>query len=103
MHESVTTKQLRSRLGGYLKQVENGHTLVVVRQGQPVAELRPYSTNGRAIPEAEQNGQAMAEAAPPAGLSSPPADMRGLGLTYYQCHPNPPGEESWPKAEEEPA
>lgn len=91
MHESVSTKQLRSRLAGYLRQVENGQTLIVVRQGQPVAELRPYSASGQAEPEA------------PAGLSPAAAGMIGLGLTGYQCHLDSPGEEAAVEVEEEPA
>ena len=101
MHESVTTKQLRSRLGGYLRQVEDGQTLLVVRQGQPVAELRPYSANGQAMSEAGQPGRAEPEA--PAGPVPAAAGTVGLGLAGYQCHLEGPGEASGPEAEEEPA
>ena len=41
MQESIEVKQLRSRLGSYLNQVREGLTVVVTRQGQAIAEIRP--------------------------------------------------------------
>ncbi|MCE2487509.1 MAG: hypothetical protein J4F42_18495 [Desulfurellaceae bacterium] len=78
MNESINTKQLRSRLGSYLTQVEQGLTLVVTRQGQAIAELRPYGG------AQEQNGHAEPAAALPADPPSPPPGMSALGLTAYQ-------------------
>lgn len=78
MHESINSKQLRARLGRYLTQVEQGLTLVVTRQGQAIAELRPYGV------EHEQNGHVEPGAAPPPGRPPTPARVSALGLTAYQ-------------------
>lgn len=37
----VGARELKVRLGKYLRQVRQGRTLVVTDRGQPVAELRP--------------------------------------------------------------
>jgi prevent-host-death family protein len=39
--KKVGTRELKTRLGGYLQQVREGHPLVVTDRGVPVAELRP--------------------------------------------------------------
>jgi prevent-host-death family protein len=39
----VGARELKVRLGKYLRQVRQGRTLVVTDRGQPVAELRPVS------------------------------------------------------------
>jgi prevent-host-death family protein len=39
-------RELKARLGTYLRRVRQGHTLVVTNRGQPVAELRPVSGTG---------------------------------------------------------
>jgi len=39
----VGARELKVRLGKYLRQVRQGRTLVVTDRGQPVAELRPMS------------------------------------------------------------
>ncbi len=41
----VGARELKVRLGTYLRQVRQGRTLVVTDRGQPVAELRPMSSN----------------------------------------------------------
>lgn len=41
MTRSVGARELKVRLGTYLRQVRQGRTLVVTDRGQPVAELRP--------------------------------------------------------------
>jgi prevent-host-death family protein len=38
---SVGSRELKTRLGTYLKRVRNGETIVVTDRGEPVAELRP--------------------------------------------------------------
>ena len=40
----VGARELKVRLGTYLRQVRQGRTLVVTDRGQPVAELRPLSS-----------------------------------------------------------
>ena len=42
-HLSVGSRELKTRLGTYLRQVRQGATLVVTDRGRPVAELRPLS------------------------------------------------------------
>ena len=37
----VGTRELKTRLGGYLRQVRAGQRLVITDRGEPVAELRP--------------------------------------------------------------
>jgi prevent-host-death family protein len=38
---TVGARELKNRLGEYLRRVERGATLVVTERGRPVAELRP--------------------------------------------------------------
>lgn len=38
---TVGARELKTRLGTYLRRVRQGRTLVVTDRGQPVAELRP--------------------------------------------------------------
>ena len=42
-HKTVGARELKTRLGTYLRQVQNGTTLIVTERGRPVAELRPLS------------------------------------------------------------
>jgi prevent-host-death family protein len=37
---------LKTRLGGYLRQVRQGRTLVITDRGEPVAELKPLRRTG---------------------------------------------------------
>ena len=39
----VGARELKVRLGTYLRQVRQGRTLVVTDRGQPIAELRPIA------------------------------------------------------------
>lgn len=41
MARKVGTRELKTRLGTYLRLVRGGETLVVTDRGRPVAELRP--------------------------------------------------------------
>jgi prevent-host-death family protein len=43
----VGARELKTRLGTYLRRVRQGHTLVVTDRGRPVAELRPMPRTGR--------------------------------------------------------
>jgi prevent-host-death family protein len=43
MKKMVGARELKIRLGTYLRQVQKGLTLVVTQRGRPVAELRPLS------------------------------------------------------------
>lgn len=42
----VGARELKVRLGSYLKRVRQGHTLIVTDRGHPVAELRPLAAEG---------------------------------------------------------
>jgi len=37
----VGTRELKTRLGGYLRHVRAGHRLIITDRGEPIAELRP--------------------------------------------------------------
>ena len=43
----VGARELKVRLGTYLRLVRQGQTLVVTDRGEPVAELRPIATEGK--------------------------------------------------------
>lgn len=43
MEKTVGTRELKTRLGTYLRWVRGGATLIVTKRGRPVAELRPIS------------------------------------------------------------
>lgn len=40
---TVGARELKNRLGRYLRQVQGGETILVTERGRPVAELRPLS------------------------------------------------------------
>jgi len=42
----VGIRELKTRLGGYLRRVREGRTVVITDRGQPVAELRPIRRAG---------------------------------------------------------
>ncbi|MCP4654640.1 MAG: type II toxin-antitoxin system prevent-host-death family antitoxin [bacterium] len=46
---TVGSRELKTRLGAYLRQVRAGATLVVTDRGRPVAELRPLSLEGEGL------------------------------------------------------
>ncbi len=55
----VGARELKVRLGTYLRRVRQGHRLVVTDRGQPVAELRPISGQagaGAVLAELEAKG-----------------------------------------------
>lgn len=41
MARTITQRELRNDSAAVLREVENGHALIVTRNGTPVAELRP--------------------------------------------------------------
>lgn len=49
--ETISQRELRNDSAAVLKRVQAGHTLVVTRNGTPVAELRPLSGR-RFVPRA---------------------------------------------------
>lgn len=46
---TVGSRELKTRLGSYLRKVQTGVTLVVTERGRPVAELRPIATGAGAL------------------------------------------------------
>ena len=45
MKASVGARELKTRLGSYLRRVRRGATLVVTDRGEPIAELRPLEAS----------------------------------------------------------
>ena len=43
MVKTIGARELKMRLGGYLRQVQDGATIIVTERGRPVAELRPVA------------------------------------------------------------
>lgn len=43
MRKVVGIRELKTRLGSYLREVRRGRTIVVTDRGEPVAELRPIA------------------------------------------------------------
>ena len=52
MSKAVGVRELKTRLGSYLRDVRRGRTIVVTDRGEPVAELRPI-TRARSGSDAE--------------------------------------------------
>ena len=46
---TVGVRELKTRLGSYLRQVRHGRTLTVTDRGEPVAELRPFDATGTSL------------------------------------------------------
>ena len=51
MSRTITQRELRNDSGAVLREVQAGHTLIVTRNGVPVAELRPIAPR-RFVPRA---------------------------------------------------
>jgi prevent-host-death family protein len=50
-YDVIGVRELKTRLGTYLRRVRTGRTIVVTDRGEPVAELRPLPA-GDAVPAA---------------------------------------------------
>ena len=46
---AVGSRELKTRLGTYLRRVRQGRTFVVTDRGEPIAELRPVEHRGNTI------------------------------------------------------
>jgi prevent-host-death family protein len=46
MTKAIGVRELKTRLGRYLREVRRGQTIVVTDRGEPVAELRPIPLTG---------------------------------------------------------
>jgi prevent-host-death family protein len=47
LKKTVGARELKTRLGGYLRAVRAGATILVTERGEPVAELRPVRRSSR--------------------------------------------------------
>jgi prevent-host-death family protein len=72
MERVISQRELRNDSGAVLREVQSGRSLVVTRNGVPVAELRPVAT-GRFVPRAVI--AAAIEGAPPVDLEAFRADL----------------------------
>jgi prevent-host-death family protein len=55
----VGSRELKVRLGAYLRRVRQGQTLIVTARGEPIAELRPLTsenTRDAILAKLEANG-----------------------------------------------
>lgn len=52
MRQSVGARELKTRLGRYLRRVRRGARLVVTDRGEPIAELRPLGSDAASGHEA---------------------------------------------------
>jgi antitoxin (DNA-binding transcriptional repressor) of toxin-antitoxin stability system len=44
--QAVGCRELKTRMGSYLRRVKAGATFIVTERGQPIAELRPLALGG---------------------------------------------------------
>ena len=44
MTKAIGSRELKNRLGAYLREVREGWTIVVTDRGRPIAELRPIAS-----------------------------------------------------------
>ena len=51
MTRAIGSRELKTRLGAYLRQVRDGATILVTDRGEPIAELRPLRS--ASTPESE--------------------------------------------------
>ena len=49
--QQVGSRELKTRLGTYLRQVQKGAVLIVTDRGRPVAELRPLEQRPEGVEE----------------------------------------------------
>jgi prevent-host-death family protein len=43
----IGARELKTRLGAYLREVQEGNTIIVTERGEPVAEIRPILRGGK--------------------------------------------------------
>jgi len=53
---SVTLTEFRSHASGMLSRVENGETLLVLRHGRPIAEVKPVANQNNGQPSWKKPG-----------------------------------------------
>jgi prevent-host-death family protein len=54
--KTITLTELRRHYAALLTEVEKGETLVILRYGRPIAEIRPYSEDADKVPAWKEPG-----------------------------------------------
>jgi prevent-host-death family protein len=81
---TVGARELKTRLGKYLKAVREGATLLVTERGEPVAELRPAPASARDLSSRLARMATQGLLTPASGARLPPFDpapLRGPSLS----------------------
>lgn len=76
---TVGARELKNRLGKYLKQVREGGTLIITDRGQPIAELCPLPTDPQKA--AWERLYASGAATRPTGKLRRPRPLKFPGVT----------------------
>ncbi len=53
---TITFTDFRKKASGFITEVENGETLILIRRGKPVAEISPFRDEIRRIPSWKKPG-----------------------------------------------
>lgn len=53
---TITFTDFRKKASGFITEVENGETLILLRRGKPVAEISPYDDEISRIPSWKKPG-----------------------------------------------
>lgn len=85
MRKLVGARELKTRLGAYLRQVMQGTTIVVTERGEPVAELRPLRRAGSQKERRLEQLVAMGVLTKSKGRLSPFKPVRGRGPSVSQA------------------
>lgn len=70
MAKTVGTRELKTRLGTYLRIVRSGRRLIVTDRGRPVAEIRPLEPEGGDLESRLRAMEARGQVTLPAGPMS---------------------------------
>ena len=76
---SVGSRDLKMRLGAWLRRVRRGETVVVTDRGEPVAEIRPLSPGGTSQEVALAGLEALGIVTRPARALTPFRAIRSTG------------------------
>ena len=77
----VGARELKTRLGTYLQRVRDGRPLVVTDRGEPVAELRPLTSDTAVSPALLRMSTKGAVTLPTTASLSPFRPIRSRGVT----------------------
>ena len=81
--KTVGSRELKARLGSYLRQVRSGTSIVVTDRGRPVAELRPLGSDAALDHRLADLAERGVVTLPTKPLPAPPrrVRLRGPGLS----------------------